>query len=254
MGVHSHDIVVVSANEVEDLLASIAWLDVGFDAAQSVEHRSATLIDVAVSLGDIVDDVLGEAFATEHKGIHPEIYHRVVSHDGEWRHVARDAAATLDERPFADATIVVQDCVAREDGVFAHMAVAGNLHAVAKHATTLDYRVMPDMSLCHNKRAFADASSALGCDSAVDNHSLANLAVVSDIAESVLAVPAEILWLGADDSTLIHFDILTHAGAAKDARVGHYLTIVPYFDILVDIGKRMNCYVVAQFGLGIDIS
>ena len=39
MGVHSHDIVVVSANEVEDLLASIAWLDVGFDAAQMAAAR-----------------------------------------------------------------------------------------------------------------------------------------------------------------------------------------------------------------------
>ena len=87
--------------EINNLGTHPAWLDVGLDAAQSVEHRYARLVDVAVGLGYDVDILRRESVLAHHHGVDAEIRGGIVGDDNERGHVARYAAASLYERPFA---------------------------------------------------------------------------------------------------------------------------------------------------------
>lgn len=248
-----HKFEVMAADKVGDFGAHIARIEVGLDALESVEHRRAALVHMAVSLGDVVDLLLGEAVTAEHHGVDAEVGCRVVGHDDEGGHIAADAAAALDQSPFAYVGALVEDNSRRENHTFVNHGVAGNGHAVAYHAFALDAGVVAYMGLGHDERVAAYAGASFGTDAAVDDHMLADHVVVADVAEGLFAVPAEVLGVGADYGVLIDFVVLAHAGASDNACVGHYLAAVADLHIGVDIGEGMDGDALSYFGRGVDV-
>ena len=112
---------------------------------------------------------------------------------------------------------------------------------------------MSDVAFGHDKVVVAYAGATFGAYAAVDYHIFADGVVVADIAECGLAVPTEILRIGADDCALENAVVLTHACACYYGGIWHYLAPVPDLDILVDICEGVNRDVGAELGRRINV-
>ena len=64
----------------------------------------------------------------------------------------------------------------------------------------------------------------------------------------LVAFPAEILRIGADNGALVNFDILSESCTAHNGSIRHNLAAVANLSVGGDIRKRMDCYVFAKFG------
>ena len=92
---------VVLADEVGDYVAYFRWVDVGFDAAQSVEYRDVALVYVAVGFCYVVDVGVGVAELLHYHVVYSVVAGGVVCHDGEWAHVVADSATAFSDWAFA---------------------------------------------------------------------------------------------------------------------------------------------------------
>lgn len=240
---------VAALDELEYLGTLGRLVNVGFDALEGVEYRCAGLIEVTVTLGDVVDSLLGEtAVLAQQIGVDTKVACGIVGHDTERGHVACNAASALDEHPFTDLGVLVDHDARREDGVASNLHVAGYRDVVADDHTVLYVRVVADVRVGHERRARADACATLSLDAAVDDDVFTYHHVVTDVAVGEATFPAEILGVGTYNRALIYFAVFTHAGAADDACKWHNHATVAYLHVLVDVGKRMDGDVVANFG------
>ena len=102
------------------------------------------------------------------------------------------------------------------------MGVVCQMYAFQQKVTVSDYRT-------------------IGCVRApVKDHFLPYGIVITDFQEGILTLEFKILRSSTDDGTLIDDIIRSHTGATENTGIRHDRTIVSDFDILVDIGKRMN--------------
>ena len=104
---NGHDTELVVADERDDVVAFGTRVYVGLNALESIENRSAGLIDVTVALGDVINALFAYALHSQDGSVDTEIGCRVVSHDAEGRHIAGDAASALYKHPVADARVLV---------------------------------------------------------------------------------------------------------------------------------------------------
>ena len=88
---------------------------------------------------------------------------------------------------------------------------------------------------------------------AVYDHMLAYNHIVAYVAIGFIALPTEVLRVGADYGTLINFGILAKAGALHDRGVRHDFATIAYFNILVNESEWMDYDVLAELGCGIDV-
>lgn len=152
----SYDLEVVGADEGQDGVAYGRRIDVGLDAAQGVEDGDTALVDVAVGLCDIIDFLVGEAIFAHYVGVHPEVGRGVMGDDYVRGNVARNAASTLYQTPFAHTGVLMQHGVGGENHTVVHAAVAGDDNAVADNGFSGDYRVMTYVAVGHYERIVAD--------------------------------------------------------------------------------------------------
>lgn len=206
-----NDAELVVADERDDVVAFGAFLNVGLDALESIEDRSAGLIDVTVALGDVVDTVLADVLLAEDGGVDSEIGGWIVSHDAEWRHIACDAATTLDEHPVAYARVFVDYHARRKNRALSDFDVTCNRDIVADHIASFQVGVMADMGVGHKERTGADACAPFRSDATVDNHVFTYHNIVTHEAICKTAFPAEILRISADNRTLIYLTVLSDA-------------------------------------------
>ncbi len=246
---------VAVLDELEYLGTLRRLVNVGFDALEGVEYRCAGLIEVTVTFGNVVDTLLGEtSVLAQQIGVDTKVACGIVGHDAEGGHVACNAASALDEHPFANLGVFVDHDTRREDGVASDLHVAGYRDVVADDHTVLYVRVVADVRVGHERRAGTDACAALGLDASVDDDVFSYHHVVTDVAVGEATFPAEILGVGTYNRALIYFAVFTHAGAADDACKWHNHAAVAYLHVLVDVGKRMDGDVVANFGRRVDVS
>jgi hypothetical protein len=132
--------------------------------------------------------------------------------------------------------------------------VAGHSDAVAEHAFAVKLAVMPHVAVGHNEIEIAYDRTFGRFKSAVDDYMLTNHIVIADDAMSLSSFPSEILRVGTDHGSLIHFVSAAHTRTVHDTRVWHYLAAVTYDYIFIYIGKRVDCDVLAYPGRGIDMS
>lgn len=250
---NGNNLEIVFIDEIEDCGALLRRIDVALDALEGIDHGSAALIDVAISLSDFVDSIFGEAFITEEISIDAGIGHGVVGNDGEWGNVAIDAAAALYHGESADFGTAINYGVGRENGMRADDNISGYLSAIADDGVTDECGVVPDMNLSHDDTTIAYESGFAGIYAAIDDDVLADSDVVANNAISGLTFPAEILRIGADDRPLINLDIIAEGGAGNNACVGIDFAIVANGDICIDVGKRVNDDVLAEFGIGANV-
>ena len=97
-------------DEVNNLLTLGRIVYVSLDALEGIEYRCASLINVTVALGDVIDALVAEsAVLAEEICIHAEIAGRIVCHNAEGGNVTGDSASALDERPFTHLGVFVND-------------------------------------------------------------------------------------------------------------------------------------------------
>jgi len=77
--------------------------------------------------------------------------------------------------------------------------------------------------------------------------------VIAYEAMGVLALPTEILRVGADYGTVIDFGVAANARTFHYRGIGHYFAMVANLDILVDESERMNDDIVAELGGRINV-
>lgn len=248
-GGDTHDATVVVADEREDFVALLARLDVSLDAAHGVEQRGARLIDMAVSLGDVVDDFFAEVgMLAQDYMVDAIVCCGVVGDDGVRGHIGGDAAAALDESQFTHVDTLVEDDIRREDGAHIDGDATGTGDAIAQDTSVVDVGVVTDVRLRHDEDIVVDASCAVVVDAAVDDYLLADDGVVTDDAVGLLTLPTEVLGVGAHDGSLVHLAVVAHACAMDDAGIGENLATVADNDVLVDASKGVNDDVLAQLG------
>ena len=85
--------------------------------------------------------------------------------------------------------------------------------------------------------------------STVNDHILTDNVTIANDALRLLSTELEVLWQSADDSTLVHLIILTHARTSTDADEGEDNAAVANLHVVFDVGEREYLYVVADFRL-----
>lgn len=125
---NGHEFKLAVTDEIEDGLALLRGIEVGFDSLHGVEYRCACLIDMAVGLGDVVNLLFRKSVFAQHVGVDAEVGCRVVGHDDEGGHVSGNATATFYQDPVADARILVEHYARGKDAAFAYACFAGDHH------------------------------------------------------------------------------------------------------------------------------
>lgn len=103
------------------------------------------------------------------------------------------------------------------------------------------------------KAIIADDSCAGAAYATVDDYILAYDVVVAYGTVGLFTFPTEILRVGTDNRSLVYLVVFTDFCTADYAGMRHYLAVVAYLDISIDVGKRMDCDVVADFGGRVNI-
>ena len=244
---------LVATYEVGNLVAFGRWFHVVLDAAQCVEHRSVALVNMTVCLGNVVDDFVGEAFVPHYVGVNAVVADGVVCHDDERRHIAVDAASTFYHSPFADFAVRVQHCRGAEYDACANFAVVCYVASVPDNYVIADLSVVHDVRFSHYEDVAADACSRAVVNATVDDGVLAYAAAVTDDNKRRVAFPAQVLWFGADNGTVVNFAIVANASAVEDTHKWVDGAIVANLDILADEREWVDGYVFSQFSFGVNV-
>lgn len=201
---------------------------------------------MAVSLGYVINLIVGEAMFAHHVGVHAEICRRVVAtmmKGGTLPDMRHPPFTSTQSPTFESSWNIVLDDRMTLAPICTLPAIVTPLPRTLLPASLA---VMPHMAVGHDEVMVTDQSPFRCLESAVNNHVLAYHVVIADGAMRLPTLPSEILGIGTDHSALIHFVAATQTGTVHYARVWHNLTIIAYNDILVDERKRMNCNVVAD--------
>ena len=114
---------------------------------------------------------------------------------------------------------------------------------------------MADVDFVHQKVSVTDGRGFVFVCAAGDYHIFPDAVVVSDGHVCLLPFHiVKILWSSSDNGILIHNIIVAHDRTFEDACMGHNNAVVADDDILVDICKRFDLNVFAQFSAGVYIS
>ena len=200
------------AYEVHDGVAFRALVHVGLDAPQCVESRCVALVYMAEAFRDIVDGLLRELTLAQYEGVDAVIHYRVVCHHCIRRHIAVDAATTLDQHPLPYLTSLVYQGRAAEYAEVVDLHFAGYLDRIAEHHMIAYLRVMADMGLSHDEGVVADDGGAVLVYGPVDDDVFADGVVVTYHHARCIAFPAEVLWRGCDDATFVEVAVSANTG------------------------------------------
>ncbi len=135
-----------------------------------------------------------------------------------------------------------------------HWPTACERNAVAYHRASLYEAVVAYVCVGHNEAVVAYYGGSCRAYASVYDHMLSYHVVVADGAVGLLTFPSEILRVGTDYCALVDFVVLSHARAVHYACVGHYLAIVAYLDICIDVSEWMDGDIVANLCRRVDMS
>lgn len=104
------------------------------------------------------------------------------------------------------------------------------------------------MRFRHDEASVAYACATVREDASVYDRLFTYDIVIAYEAICLLAFPAEVLWIGADDCALVHLVVAPHAGAFDNACIRHDLTSVSNLDVGVDVCEWVDGYILADNG------
>ena len=240
---------VVSLDELDDGISFGTWGYVCLDTYHSIEGGSAGLVDVSIAFGYLIDQFVAEITLAKYEGIHAEVGDGVVCHNHEGGYIVVDTTSTLDKTPFADLTLLMYQGGGGENRVVADLHRSCYLDRIAYHHRVADHRVVSHMALCHHKGVIADHGLAIFIDASIDDHMLADRIVIADHHVRFFTFPAEILWGGCYDTTLVELVVLADSGSCKDRHMGVDHTTITDFNVTIDISKCTNSDVISDFCL-----
>ena len=210
---------------------------------------------MAVCLGNIIDLLIGiSGMFLHYYGVHAIVCHRVMGHDHIRRHIRADAGTTLDESKLADFRFFVHHHAARQDCTTVDMHIASDSHTIAYHTVIFYLSIVAYMTVGKYKASGSYAGTALGIDTSVYNHMLADNSIIAHKAVRRIAFPTEILRFGTDYGTLEHPHALTEGRALHHARIRHYFAAIAYHGVGIYKCKRMNSNVFADICFRVDVS
>ena len=102
------------------------------------------------------------------------------------------------------------------------------------------------MYTLHEEVAVADTCLAFGECGAIDHHILTENVLIANNKASVSTSIVEVLWLCAKHCVLIYLVATSHLSATHDADVWEDDAVVAYFNTVLDVGKRIDCNVLAN--------
>ena len=247
-GGHGHNLELMSADEVGNVVADIAGDHVGLNTLQSVEHGSTGLVDMTVCFGHIVDLIVSKSMLAHDEGIDSIINRGIMGDNYIRRYIAGNTAAAFYNYPVADLATLMEHGVGRKDRACTDLAVAGDGNTIADNHLVGELAVVAEMGLGHDERITAYGSGANGTDTAVDDYLLTDYIVVADNAKCLFTVPAEILWIRTDDRPLIYLVVTADTRTAHYAYIGHNDTVVANLNVGIDKRKRIDLDIVANLG------
>ena len=133
------------------------------------------------------------------------------------------------------------------------MALTGQVAIDAKNTIVVDTAIVPDTGSFEQIVAISDDCFSSGCGCPVDDYIFAYHIVVADRQARSFTFVSEILWLGTEYGTVEYAIVFPHRCSRQYTGVREYFAVVADDDVLVDISKRVYCYVISYFGFGIDI-
>lgn len=106
--------------------------------------------------------------------------------------------------------------------------------------------IMAKVYTIHQEVLVADTCGISFMCSTAHNYIFANVVLVADDQQTLLARIMEILRDGTEYGAMMHFVPLPQACTVEDTRTGHDNTIISNLYIAFDICKRLNCYILAE--------
>ena len=196
-------------DKVNDVGTYRRVLYISLNAFDSIENRSLALIYLSVSLGNIIDLLLGKTGVFTHDdGVDAIEHNRIVSHDDIGRNIAAYTCAAFDEDEFTYAAFLVHNGARRKDGACVDINITGYSDTVADNALSSNVCVVTDVGVAHDEAVATYYSTPLRVYASVDNHMLTDNCVVAYGTERRVSLPAEVLRIRSHNSTLIYLNIL----------------------------------------------
>src|SRR5690606_24842592 len=106
-----------------------------------------------------------------------------------------------------------------DDGIIAHLHVAGHLHGVHHDAVVAHDAVVRNVRIGHDQAVAAHHGLHLIDGAAADGHAFSDHGVVTDDGGRLLAGELQVLRHRRDNGSRIYFAVLANAGAFHDGHV-----------------------------------
>lgn len=106
---------VMVYEKLYDFVALLRGLNVLMNPAIGIVNCGVALVDMAITLCNVIDYLLGLIAFTQDIGVYSEIGNRVMCHDDIRWYMSVDAATTLYETPLADMETLMDYYTRREN-------------------------------------------------------------------------------------------------------------------------------------------
>lgn len=240
-------------DKIKDVFDLVGLRQLILDGGYCVGQREAALEDYAIGFVDGVDNIAVKASAAKSYYVQTAVTGRLTSADGVRHDTLRGACAAADHRVTADATELMHEDASREDCVIVDGYLAGQFRAVAYDDVVAYDIIVGDMAAFHEQVARTDNGLSLGSGATVYGYVLANLVVVTDDSERVLAAELQVLRHGTDDGTWEEHVATANASTIENSDAVHQHVVVANLDAAVDVAERSYLYVVAYLGFRVYI-
>ena len=112
-------------------------------------------------MAEVLDHLLVEAFMMHDHGVDTIIGSRLLGSYDVGRNILTEATAGLDHRPGTYPTTLAHQYIATEDDVILHLAITGDLTAIAKDTVVANLCIVRDMHALVDEVAIANAGRPL---------------------------------------------------------------------------------------------
>ena len=208
-------------DEVEDVFDLVGLGQFALNRGDGLGQREPSLEDDTIGFVNRVDDLAFKAATAQANDVQTAIRGRFTCTDGVGHDALWGACATTNHRVASDAAELVYEHASRKDGMVVNGDFSGKLRTVAYDDIIANNIVVGDVAAFHQEIARADNGLSFGCGAAVDGDVLADLVVVANDGQRVLATELQVLGNGTDDGSWKENIARSDAGAIKDGDAVH---------------------------------
>ena len=197
----------------------VAHRNLVFNFLQGILYAEITLVNQAIGIDDVPQYTFCNLVLMLQYGcVDSVVFGRIAVHDDIGWNILCDTAAGLNQHPASDVAGLVQDDVAAQDGAVVYLALTGYGSFDTQNTMIAYLYVVAEVYAIHQIVIIADTGTLAGIGSAADNHIFADVIVVTDYQLAFFTCLMKVLRFTAQHRAVVHFVIITHAGAFKNLR------------------------------------